>query len=215
MIRTSKILLAVLNLLILASSVIAAEPIRLHLDARDAPRRRLQAHLVIPAKPGPLTLVYPKWIAGEHAPTGPITDLSGVKIRAGDNAVAWKRDELDMFAFHLVVPDGATKLDVDVEFLSPPTRAGFSGAASMTAQLAVLYWNHVLLYPAGSVMQQTDVEPSLTLPKDWKMASALPITATDADGEIHFKTVTLERLCDSPVLCGRYFKEIALGPADG
>jgi len=71
--------------------------IDIHLDATDAPRKRLQAKLVIPVKPGALTLYYPKWVAGEHGPTGPINDLSGVKIRGGDKTIPWTRDDRDTY----------------------------------------------------------------------------------------------------------------------
>src|SRR5262245_44862971 len=100
---------------LLSPTVMAAEVMRLHLDATDAPRQRLKVNLVIPAKPGPLTLYYPKWIAGEHGPSGPVTDLAGVKIRADGKPVSWRRDDEDMFALHLVVPPGATRIDVDAE----------------------------------------------------------------------------------------------------
>jgi predicted metalloprotease with PDZ domain len=196
--------------LFLASPLVAADVMRLHLDATDAPRRRLAVHLVIPTKPGPLTLCYPKWIAGEHGPSGPVSDLAGVKIHAGGKAISWKRDEEDMYALSLTVPEGASEIEVEAELLSPASERG-----SMTPRLAVLYWNQVLLYPKGSVIQETRVAPSLTLPNGWKMACALPIEKTGSNGEIEFKPVTLERLCDSPVLCGQYFKEVALDPPDG
>ena len=193
----------------------AEDAIQLHLDATNAPRKRIAAHLVIPAKPGPLTLYYPKWLPGEHSPSGQVVDLTGVRFRAGDQELPWTRDNVDMFAFHVTVPDGASGLEADVEFLTSPVTEGLDSAASTTSRLAVLYWNQVLLYPSGSVIQRTEVQPSLTLPKDWQMACALPIVGTDANGTIHFKTVTLERLCDSPVLSGQHFKEIALGARDG
>ncbi len=201
-------LLVVAGLVLLIAPAVTAEAIQLHLDATNAPLKRLAVHLVIPTKPGPLTLFYPKWIAGEHGPVGPVTDLTSIKIRAGGQLVAWKRDEEDMFALHLTVPDGTSNIEVDAELISPPM-------SSMTPRLAVIYWNQVLLYPGGGAIQRTEIEPSLTLPKDWKMACALPLASTGADGEIRFKTVTLERLCDSPVLCGRYFKEVAIGPPNG
>jgi predicted metalloprotease with PDZ domain len=201
-------LLAVATLILLASPLLAADVIQLHLDARDAPRKRLAVHLVIPVKPGPLTLYYPKWIAGEHGPSGPMTDLTGIKIQAAGKTLAWKRDDEDMFALHLAVPDGATQITVDAEFISPPNYA-------MTPRLAVIYWNWVLLYPKGSVIQRTEVDPSLTLPPRWKWACALPVANDATGGDIRFKTVSLERLCDSPVLCGQYMKEVDLGSAGG
>ncbi len=34
----------------------------------------------MPVEPGPLTLLYPKYLPGEHGPTGPIADLAGLVI---------------------------------------------------------------------------------------------------------------------------------------
>ena len=50
----------------------AQTPMRLRVDATDAPRRLFHVQMTMPAKPGPLTLLYPEWIPGEHGPTGPI-----------------------------------------------------------------------------------------------------------------------------------------------
>ena len=208
-------LLAFVLLFIGVAPRVRAAEMAIHVDASDAPRKRLQAHLVIPAKPGPLTLCYPKWIAGEHGPTGPVADLVEVKIQAGGKPVPWQRDAVDMYAFNLTVPAGATELEVDVEFITSPNVEGSSPAASITPQMAVLNWNQVLLYPKDSVIQTTTIAPSLTLPKDWKMGSALKIAHTDAGGTIRFQPVTLERLCDSPVISGRFYKEVALGPDEG
>src|SRR5207249_11861091 len=121
-------------------------------DATEAPRKILHANLHIPAKPGELTLLYPKWIPGEHGPTGPITDVAGVKIKAGGQTVPWRRDDEDMYAFHLNVPAGADGIDVGLDFLLPPNTAGFSGGGSSTAKLLDLNWNQVLLYPKGSAV---------------------------------------------------------------
>src|SRR6516162_10532235 len=92
-----------------------ARPIELSVDATEAPRKLLHARLVIPAAPGPLTLYYPKWIQGEHAPSGPVTDLSGLKFKAGGKALPWRRDDVDMFAFHCTVPEGADAVEVDLD----------------------------------------------------------------------------------------------------
>src|SRR3954463_9300707 len=95
-------------------------PIKLSVDATEAPRKLLHARLVIPAKPGPLTLYYPKWVPGEHSPSGPLADLSGVRLRAGGQPLAWKRDDVDLFAFHCTVPDGADRVEVALEYLASP-----------------------------------------------------------------------------------------------
>src|SRR4051812_20884593 len=128
----------------------APGPISLTVDATEAPRKILHAKLSFPARPGPMTLYYPRWIPGEHGPTGPIVNLAGLKLTALGKPVPWRRDPLDMFAFHVDVPAGATSLDAQLDFLSPATKEGFSGAASATSQLVDLSWNQLLLYPAGA-----------------------------------------------------------------
>ena len=130
----------------LSASAMAA-PITLRLDATEAARKIYRAELTIPANPGPFTLFYPKWIPGEHAPTGPITDLAGLKISAGGKTLDWKRDSVEMFAFHLTVPAGVSSVDVKLNFLSTPDAGGFSSAASATSELAIISWNQMVLYP--------------------------------------------------------------------
>src|SRR5262249_46059767 len=145
------------------------------LDASEAPRKILHARLVIPARPGPLTLLYPKWIPGEHGPTGPVTDLAGLKITAAGKPLAWRRDEVDMYALHCTVPEGADNVEVRLDFLTPGVAAGFSAGASCTANLAVLNWNQVLLYPAGRPARDIQCRASLRLPAGWKFGTALPV----------------------------------------
>ncbi|MCI0377672.1 MAG: hypothetical protein L0215_08710 [Gemmataceae bacterium] len=188
-------------------------PIILRLDATEAPRRFLRAAMVIPAKPGPLTLYYPKWIPGEHGPSGPITDLAGLKIRAAGKDIPWRRDDEDMYAFHCKVPDGADAVEVALDFLSPGATGGFSAGASLTPNLAILSWNQTLLYPKGLPAREIRVQASLRLPPDWKFATALP-REESADDWARFQPVALDTLIDSPVLCGRFFKEVALRPKD-
>ncbi len=191
-----------------------APPITLALDATDAPRKILHAKLTIPAQPGPLKLFYPRWIPGEHAPTGPITDLTGLKITAAGKAIAWRRDEVDMYALHCTVPEGATAVEVALDFLTPGTTSGFSSGASCTAHLAVINWNQFLLYPAGRPAREIECRASLRLPAGWKLGTALPVGKQDA-AVTEFEAVSLERLVDSPVLCGAHLREVALGPAAG
>src|ERR1039457_3287660 len=123
--------------------------IQLHVDATDAPRRLYHVHMTVPAKAGPMTLVYPKWIPGEHMPSGPIADLVGLKIQAGGQSIPWRRDSVNMYAFHVDVPAGASSLDVVFDFITPPETGGFSSGSSTTTQLAVLNWNQLILYPEG------------------------------------------------------------------
>src|SRR5688572_16568646 len=124
--------------------------VRLRVDATDAPRRLFHVQMTIPAKPGAMTLLYPQWIPGEHGPTGPVTNLVGLKIRGGGQTIPWRRDSVNMYAFHIEVPAGASSVDAAFDFIAPPEEGGFTSGASATTELAVLNWNQLVLYPQGS-----------------------------------------------------------------
>jgi predicted metalloprotease with PDZ domain len=192
----------------------AIAPINIAVDATEAPRKILHARLSIPASPGPLTLMYPKWIPGEHGPTGPITDLAGLKVSAAGKTIPWRRDEVEMYAFHIDVPAATTAIDVSLDFLLPATVSGFSSAASATARLAVINWNQVLLYPQGWGSDQLTYIASLRLPEGWSHGTALP-AAEEKGGTIKFKPVSLTTLVDSPVIAGSRFRSIKLTEGAG
>ncbi len=179
------------------------------MDITDAPRKILHAHLVIPVQPGELTLVYPQWIPGEHGPTGPIDNFAGLNFSAGGVTIPWQRDDVNMFSFHLTVPGGATSLDVQVDFLATAAASGFSSGASTGPNLAVVSWNEVALYPAATSAADVEFEPSIKMPEGWKYGTSLKPAGADGPNT-RFEPVTLERLVDSPLLAGRYFKEISL-----
>jgi predicted metalloprotease with PDZ domain len=185
------------------------QPIKIALDLRDAPRKILHARLMIPVQPGPLTLEYPQWIPGEHSPTGPIDNFAGLVISANGETLPWQRDDVNMFAFHLTVPEGAGKLEAKVDFLATAPASGLSAGASTGPNLAIVSWNEVTLYPAGTPPSQILFEPSIELPEGWKAGTALT-RVSENGSEIRFQPVSLEMLIDSPVLTGRYFKEIPL-----
>jgi len=192
--------------------------ITLAVDLTDAPRRILHATEIIPvSQTGALTLVYPKWIPGEHGPTGPIENLAGLIISADGTRLKWERDAVDMFALHLNVPAGAQQLEIKLDFLATDAAVGFSAGASTSANLALLSWNTVVLYPEGAKAADVLISPSLTLPPGWKYGTALVSTAgaqtpVSETAQPAFNIVSLETLVDSPVLAGRWFKEIPLAP---
>ena len=107
-----------------AGAQTTSNPARLEVDLREAPRHIFHAKLALPVNAGSLTLVYPKWIPGEHAPTGPIVDLVGLKIAADGREVSWRRDDVDMFAFHVDVPAGVETLNLSYDYLSPAEASG-------------------------------------------------------------------------------------------
>lgn len=185
--------------------------IQLDVDATDVPRRLYHARLEIPVKPGPLTLLYPKWIPGHHRPAGPIVDVVDLTITADGKPVRWKRDLVEMYSFHLDVPAGTSEIEVTLDYASSPNPSGRTSTASATTELAMLNWNQVLLYPAGSTSDQLQYQATLKIPSGWGYGTALPV-ASDEDGEIQFRPSSLTTLVDSPVLTGRYFREIDLSP---
>jgi len=185
--------------------------IRLAVDARQAPQKILHAHMQFPVKPGALTLFYPQWIPGEHMPNGPIIEVAGLKFQAGGKTIPWRRDLVDMFAFHLEIPGGVSSLEADLDFLLNAPASGFSSGASATASLDVLSWNQVLLYPKGYKAHELTFEPSLRLPAGWKYGTALPGAKQNGD-TIEFAPATLNTLVDSPVIAGKYFRAIQLTP---
>ena len=186
-------------------------PIRLEVDASHAPQKILHSHEQIPVRPGPLVLYYAKWIPGEHMPDGPIDNLAGLKFTANGKTIPWRRDLVDMFAFHLDIPAGVESLDADFDFLLSAPASGYSSGASATADLDVLSWNQVLLYPQDYAADQLTFVPSLRLPDGWKFGTALPDPKQKGD-TIDFAPVPLNTLMDSPVLTGRYFRAIQLTP---
>lgn len=206
----------------LVSAVFAAASpaprIKLLVDATDAPRKIFHARMSIPAKPGTLTLYYPKWIPGEHGPTGPIQDLAGLRFAANGQTLHWRRDLLDGWTFHVEVPAGASSVEASLDFISPAGPEGiYTGGATATDRMAVLNWNTMLLYPEGWTSDELTYEASLKLPAEWKFGTSLPVSAEAGDGingqrQITFKPASLTMLVDAPVITGQYLKVVLLNP---
>jgi predicted metalloprotease with PDZ domain len=216
--RLSFLIFAAFAVVLIHSQAVAAKPrtesapataITLSVDATEAPRKLFHARMTMAVAPGPLTLVYPKWIPGEHGPTGPIVNLAGLKFSAGGKTISWRRDDVDMYAFHLEVPAGVRELEVALDFLSPTFAGGFTAGASTTSHLAIVTWNQLLLYPEGSNISDVTFKASLSLPAGWKFGTSLPV-ASHSVSRVNFASVSLERLVDSPVLAGEYFLVIPL-----
>lgn len=173
-------------------------------DAREAPRNLLHEKLTVPVSGGPVTLVFPKWVPGEHAPANPVVDLVMLEGSVDGRRVAWHRDPVDLFAFTFDAPAGATSLELRYDSLLAP---GYT-----TPNLGLLNWNPALLYPRGTSVAQTTVQASLLLPAGWSFATALDGPVRSGD-RVDFAPVTIERLFDSPVLAGANLKTVTLGPA--
>ncbi len=183
----------------------------LSVDLSDAARKIFAIRESIPVKAGAFRLAYPKWIPGEHGPTGPIDGVTGLKISANGQRIAWRRDLEDMFVLHVEVPAGATTLDLEFQFLSPTGGGNFGAGVSATPRLAVLEWNQVVFYPADYASDRIQVQPSIKVPTNWAIATALEKVATTSTGAA-FKAVTLTDLVDSPLMTGLHYKRIDLAP---
>ncbi len=195
-------LILILALLVCSGSAASAQAIKLSVDATGAARNILHTKFTIPVRPGPLTLFYPKWIPGEHSPTGPINDLVGLKLSANGKPVVWRRDDVEMFAIHCEVPQGVNELDVSFDDVSQPE-------TTASAKLARIKWNRLILYPREMNSDAIQVRASLLVPAGWKFASALPVLSENKDG-FQFKEVSLTELVDSPAIIGENFRRFAL-----
>ena len=204
-----------LVLLVLAAAPLLAQTgpsIRLTVDATQAPLKIVRTHMEMPAIAGPLTFYYPKWIPGLHEPGGPIGNLTGLKFAADGKTISWRRDLLDVFTFHVDVPQGAKQLDVSFDFLeSGGFGGGSGGGGSATDKLMVLNWSQNVLYPAGTPAAQITYKPTLLLPQGWRFGTALQV-ASQSGEEVVFKPVSLERLVDSPLVAGEYYRVLDLTP---
>ena len=191
----------------------ADSPIVLQVDASNVAQQIFRIEAIIPATPGKLTLLYPQWIPGNHGPSGPLNQLAGLRLSANGQPLEWTRDPVNMFAFHLTVPAGATAVQAQYQFLSPVEAS--QGRITMTSEMLGVQWQAMALYPAGRPTREIAVQPNLTLPAGWQFGSALEVqsqAATAAGQQVAFKPLDLETLVDSPLFAGRHFKRIDLDP---
>ncbi|MDE2482597.1 MAG: M61 family peptidase [bacterium] len=186
-----------------------SNPMTVVLDASKAPLGLATTHLTIPVKPGPFTLDFPEWIPGEHGPTGPLRVMSELRMSANGKPIAWHRDQVDMYAFHIDVPKGVDTVDVTyTALLNGP------GDTMATRNIMVGNWNRFVLYQRNIDNEQYYVKASMIMPHGWDFASALPVTSRSGD-RVDFGTVTFETLVDSPTDIGRYVKHVETWSGDG
>jgi predicted metalloprotease with PDZ domain len=199
-----------LALLLAAPTLLQAQktPIQITADLSEAPRKLYHAEVDIPVKPGPVSLTTPKWIPGNHRPTGPVDQITGVVFTANGKVLPWRRDDEDLYQFHVTVPAGVTTLHAHLDCIA---------TARLTQKLAVLEWEKLLLYPANTPVKEIPIQPSVKVPAGWGIGTAL--TPTDGydpqhpkGGITHYAATTVEQLEDSPVIAGEYFHEFALAP---
>jgi predicted metalloprotease with PDZ domain len=157
-----------------------------------------------------MTLVYPKWIPGNHRPSGPIANVTGLHFKAGNQELAWHRDPVEMYSFHMSVPAGVREIQATFDLISADSAGG--GGLAASANVLDLNWNQVVLYPEGAGSDAVEFVPSVRLPAGWKYGTALT-TARAAGDEVTFSPVSLTMLVDSPLIAGAHFRQIELVPA--
>lgn len=209
------------SVLLAVPAIAQKPPIQITADLSEAPRKLYHAEIEIPVAPGPLTLITPEWIPGDHRPTGPVSDITGVVFTANGQTLPWRRDDTNLYEFHVTVPAGVTTLHAHLDCIV---------TSRVSAKLAVLEWEKLLLYPANIPVKDIPVQPSVTVPAGWGIGTALTPTGASAPSAAntgvdeadhittpgatttHYAATTVEQLEDSPVITGQYFHEFPLAP---
>ncbi|NYF81280.1 M61 family metallopeptidase [Granulicella arctica] len=215
--RSTSLLLAVA---LSASAFAQTTPIKIIADLSEAPRKLYHAEVDIPVKPGPVTLITPEWIPGNHRPTGPVEDITGVVFTANGEPLKWRRDNVNLYEFHVTIPKGVATLHAHLDCIV---------TNRVSQKLAVLEWEKLLLYPANTPVKDIPIQPSVIVPTGWGIGTALtpegtgnPPVTTGVDESAHgptpgatithYAATTVEQLEDSPVITGQYFHEFPLAP---
>jgi predicted metalloprotease with PDZ domain len=184
-------------------------PIQITADLSDASRKLFHAEVDLPVTEGPLTVITPKWIPGDHRPTGPVDGITGVVFTANGQTLPWRRDDVDLYEFHVTIPAGVSTLHAHLDAIV---------LTNVSPKLAYLEWDKLMLYPANVPVRDIAIQPSVIVPAGWGIGTALtpigrgayPVPASG--GVTHFAVTNVEQLEDSPILTGQYFHEFALAP---
>ena len=183
--------------------------IALEIDATDTQQGIFRVKETIPvAKSGHMALLFPKWILGKHGPRGEIEKLAGLQIKANGKRIAWKREPVDVYAFHIDVPQGAKQIDLEFQFVSATVPN--QGRVVMAPKMMNLQWFSLSLYPAGYYTRRIPIVAKVTYPEGWTAVSAVPAKASGST--YTYDKTNYEVLIDSPVFAGRYYREIELSP---
>jgi predicted metalloprotease with PDZ domain len=213
MIRVSHLMVIASVVLSLSLTTLAAEitPIRIVADLTGAPRRLFHAELDIPVKPGPLSLISPQWIPAAHVPVGPIASITGLIFTANGKTLSWKRDEVNMYEYHLMIPLETTSLHVHLDNIAT------SNQSPARSTWAMLEWEGLLLYPANVAVHDIAIQPSVIVPNGWGVGTSLrPIEKINANrpagGRVDYESTNVEVLEDSPIETALHFREYLIAP---
>jgi predicted metalloprotease with PDZ domain len=187
---------------------LAAALMTLAVDASQASRNLFRSVVTMPVTPGHCAFAYPKWIPAWETPAGPIQNVVSLRVSAGGRDVAWHRDPVDMYAFTCDAGNAGT-VTVSMDVIGSTPADGYNATLMGTANVAVLQWSSVLVYPAGENVYDQPIRATLRLPGGWNGASALTETGRNGD-RIAFADVMLNRLVDSPFHMGAFHRSIQL-----
>lgn len=202
MARSTGLRAIVFVLFAFAASASAQVNIRLDVDASEAFRNIVHVKETLDVRGGDIDLFYPKWIPGEHSPTGTINDIVNFFVTADGKPLEWRRDDVEMFAFHVTVPAGVRQIEVMFDDASQPGTVD-------TANLARIKWNRLLVYPRGVSSDNIDVTASLRVPAGWQYATALS-ESRNTGNTVYFNGTKLTEFVDSPAIIGKYFAKVPL-----
>jgi predicted metalloprotease with PDZ domain len=179
--------------------------IQLHVEATDTTHGLFHVTETIPVQSrGEMVLLYPEWETTSHGPTASVIELAGLRLQIDGHKIEWRRDTIDVHAFHLTVPAGARSLTLNFDSLSPRS------SAMLRPEMVDVEWQHLLLYPAGWFAQDIPVAAELELPKGLRAFTALTVLPTlDSSANLlAFAPEALDRLVDAPVYAARYTRQL-------
>ena len=193
-----------------ARDVMFPGTMQLTVDASDNVRGifRIHQHVPVPAA-GDFVMLYPKWVPGGHNPRNDIKSVTGFRASANGQALKWVRDNLDVFAFHIAVPQGVSAIDLDYDYATPTT--GSQGRILATPDLESIQWLSNSLYPAGYFVRDIPVQASVIVPTGWKVATALRPSGQTGN-RIDYPVTSYEILMDSPLIAGVHYRAFPLSP---
>jgi len=182
--------------------------LQLTVDTTDNTRAIFKVHEHIPvAQAGDFVLLYPEWLPGHHDKDGDIRKLDGLRFTANGQPLKWVRDTLDVYAFHVDVPQGVPAIDADFQFLSPT--AENQGRIVATPDMESIEWIATSLYPAGYYVRDIPVQASVVVPDGWKVATALR-PGGQTGNRIDYPVTSYQILTDSPLIAGAHYRQFPL-----
>ena len=182
--------------------------IQLTVDASDVTRAIFRVHERVPvSSAGDLVMLYPEWLPGTHSDEGQINKVAGFRATANGRELKWARDNIDVYAFRIAVPEGVKTVDIDFQYVSPT--AENQGRIVATPDMASIEWIANSMYPAGHFVRDIPIQASVIVPTGWKVATALRPSGQTGN-RIDYPVTTYEILMDSPLIAGAHYRRIPL-----